>query len=49
MVVVCLLFMACDKDDILPSAPMEWSYEILLPENVKYEGGSIGWLPKYYL
>ena len=37
-----------DKDDILPGAPMEWTYEILSPENVKYEGGSIGWLPKYY-
>ena len=47
MVIVCLLFTACDEDDILPGGPMEWTYEILTPENVKYEGGSVGWWPLY--
>lgn len=47
MVIVCLLFTACDKDEILPGGPMEWTYEILTPENVKYEGASVGWLPLY--
>ena len=41
---VCLLLAACDKDEII-RPPMEWTYEILTPENVKYEGSSVGWAP----
>ena len=47
MVMVCLLFAACDKDDVLPGEPMEWSYEILTPDNVKYTGGSVELTPRY--
>ena len=47
MVMVCLLFAACDKDDVLPGEPMEWSYEILTPDNVKYTGGSVESTPRY--
>lgn len=43
---VCLLLAACDKDEII-RPPMEWTYEILTPENVKYEGSSVGWAPRY--
>ena len=47
MVMSCLLFAACDKDDVLPGEPMEWSYEILTPDNVKYTGGSVESTPRY--
>ncbi len=47
MVIVCLLFTACDKDEVLPGGPMDWTYEILTPESVEYEGSSVGWLPKF--
>lgn len=43
----CLLFTACDKDEVLPGGPMDWTYEILTPENVKYEGSSADWSRKY--
>ena len=46
MMVVCLLFTACDKDKILPEGPMILSWEILTPENVKWEGSSAGWISK---
>lgn len=46
--IVCLLFTACDKDDVLPGEPMLLTHEILTPESVKYEGGSVDWVPKYY-
>ena len=46
MTLVCLLFTACNKDDILPGGPMLWTYEILTPESVEYEGGTVGWIPK---
>lgn len=36
MVVVCLLLTACDKNDVLSSEPMKWSYEILTPDNVNF-------------
>ena len=48
MTLVCLLFTACNKDDILPGGPMLWTYEILTPESVEYEGGTVGWIPKEY-
>ena len=32
MTLVCLLFTACNKDDILPGGPMLWTYEILTPK-----------------
>ena len=48
MAIVCLLFTACDKDDVLPGEPMLLTHEILTPESVKYEGGSVDWVPKYY-
>lgn len=47
MALVCLLFTACDKDEIIRE-PMEWTFDILTPENVKYEGGEPGWIPKYH-
>ena len=43
---VCLLLAACDKDEII-RPPMEWTYEILTPGSVEYEGGSVGWAPQY--
>ena len=43
---VCLLLAACDKDEIV-RPPMEWTYEILTPGSVGYEGGSVGWAPQY--
>ena len=43
---VCLLLAACDKDEIV-RPPMEWTYEILTPGSVEYEGGSVGWAPQY--
>ena len=46
--IVCLLFTACDKGDVLPGEPMLLTHEILTPESVKYEGGSVDWVPKYY-
>ena len=48
VMIVCLLFTACDKDDILSEEPMAWKYEILTPENVEYEGADAGWSLKYY-
>lgn len=48
MVVICLLFTACDKDKILPGGPMVWSYEILTPDNVEYTGATVAWVPEYY-
>mgnify|MGYP001236387031 CR=1 FL=1 len=47
MVIVCLLFTACNKDKILPNEPMVWSYEILTPENVKCVSTYVGWVSKY--
>lgn len=47
MAIVCLLFTACDKDEII-CEPMEWTFDILTPENVKYESGEPGLIPKYY-
>lgn len=46
--IVCLLFTACDKDDVLPGEPMLLTHEILTPESVKYEGGSVDRVPQYY-
>lgn len=47
MAIVCLLFTACDTDEII-RASMKWTTNILTPENVKDEGGAPGWIPKYY-
>ena len=47
IVLVCLLLAACDKDEIV-RPPIEWTWEILTPESVKYEGGSVGWAPGVY-
>ena len=47
LVIISLLFTACDKDDILPGTPMVWDYEILTPENVKFTGGSVGWIETF--
>lgn len=47
MAIICLLLTTCDKDKILPGGPMNWTYEILTPENVKYLGSSVEWIPKY--
>lgn len=47
MALVCLLFTACDKDEIIRE-PMEWTFDILTPENVKYEGGESRRIPKYH-
>lgn len=44
---VCVLFTACDKDEIV-RPPLELTYDILTPESVKYEGGSVGWSPRVY-
>ena len=44
---VCVLFTACDKDEIV-RPPLELTYDILTPERVKYEGGSVGWSPRVY-
>lgn len=44
MALVCLLLTACDKDEIV-RPPIEWTWDILTPESVKYVGGSIGWSP----
>lgn len=45
---ICLLLTtACDKDDVLPGGPMEWTFDITTPSTVRYEGGSVGMLPKY--
>lgn len=46
MVIVCI-FTACDKDEVLSGEPMEWTYEIQTPENVKCEDGSVGWPSKF--
>lgn len=35
MAIVCLLFTACDKDDVLPGEPMLLTHEILTPEGEK--------------
>lgn len=45
--IICLLFTACDKDEIV-RPPMQWTWDILTPESVKYEGGAIGWAPSVY-
>lgn len=48
MVLVCLLFTGCEEDDYRNE--MEWTYEILTPENVKLEGVTLGWMtsiPEY--
>lgn len=45
MVFVCLLFTACDKDSIV-RPPIDLTWDILTPENVKYAGGSAGWAPQ---
>lgn len=47
MMLVGLLLTACDKDEIV-RPPIEWSWEILTPQSVRYEGGSVGWAPKIY-
>jgi hypothetical protein len=47
MMVVCLLFTACDKDDNLSNESMVWSYELLTPDNVKCRDSSIEETPKY--
>lgn len=47
MAVVCVLFTACSKDQTQSSKAMEWTYEIIEPENIMYEGASIGWLSKF--
>ncbi len=47
MVFVCLSFTACDKDKVLHVGPMEWTYEILTPKTVEYEGSSAGLSPKF--
>lgn len=41
--IVCLLFTACNKDDISPGNPMLLTHEILTPGSVKYEGSSVDW------
>lgn len=48
MVLVCLLLTACDKDDVLPARPMEWSYEIFTPANVKFLKSTIEASPTYF-
>lgn len=47
IMLACLLFTACDKDEIV-RPPMELTCDILTPESVKYEGGSLGWSPRVY-
>lgn len=47
MAIVCLLFTACEKDEIIRPS-MEWTTDILTPENIKEEGGAPGWVPTYY-
>lgn len=47
VMLVGLLFTACDKDEIVRT-PMELTWDILTPESVQYEGGSLGWAPKDY-
>ncbi len=48
MVLVSLLLTACDKDDVLSGGPMEWSYEILTPENVKFLKSTTDVSPTYF-
>ena len=48
MVLVCLLLTACNKDDVLPARPMEWSYEIFTPENVKFLKSTTDVSPTYF-
>lgn len=47
MILVCLLFAACDKDDIA-SPPINWTWDIITPESVKYEGSSPEWSRSVY-
>jgi len=47
IVIVCLLFSACDKDDNLSSGTMVWTYEILTPDNVTYIDSSVEGTSKY--
>ncbi len=42
-----LFVTACDKDEIV-RPPIEWTWEILTPESVQYEGGSVGWSTSVY-
>ena len=48
MVLVCLLLTACDKDDVLPARPMEWSYEIITPANVQFLKSTTDVSPSYF-
>ena len=48
MMIVCLLLTACNKDDVLPARPMEWSYEIFTPENVKFLKSTKDVSPTYF-
>lgn len=48
MVFACMLFTACEKDDIV-HPPIELTYDILTPESVEYIGGDLGWAPGIYL
>ena len=48
MVLVCLLLTACNKDDVLPARPMEWSYEIITPANVQFLKSTTDVSPSYF-
>lgn len=48
MVLVCLLLTACDKDDVLPARPMEWSYEIITPANIQFLKSTTDVSPSYF-
>lgn len=50
MMLLCLFLTACNsnKDDIVPAKTMEWSYEILTPENVKFVKSTADVSPTYY-
>ena len=48
MAIVCLLLTACDKDDVLPTRLMEWSYEIFTPENVYFLNSTTDVSPTYF-
>ena len=48
MMLVYLLLTACDKDDVLPARPMEWSYEIITPANVQFLKSTTDVSPSYF-
>lgn len=47
MAIICLLFTACDKEEAVRES-MEWTFDVLTPESVEYEGDEQGRIPKYH-